>query len=367
MARMIRNKLVSTTQPTDGQVLTFVASSNTWECKTLVASEGGGPHATSHAYTGNDVVTPAAIGACADNDARLSDTRTPKAHSHEPAEVTGTAVVDNDARLTNARTPVVHDSTKHSVAYAAASDLTTHMEAASPHSGHESTTNKGQANGYAGLGVDGKVPAAQLPASSGSSPAWHGALYSAFGDCDPAIALQMMQCNPINATPTNIAITVARCAYFKPPADITVQKIRAFGVGATTNIYRVAIYRFSDKARLTSELAFTTVAQTWVAIGSGLGLTLTAGEIYLIAVSVNTTGTTAGLQCLGATTGRIGVLPTAWPGNLDVDMVSPIISPFGFCQFAVTAGALPVTAPTLAARAAWTGGMPAFFLDANNT
>lgn len=43
-----------------------------------------------------------------------------------------------------------------------------------------------------------------------------------------------------------------------------------------------------------------------------------------------------------------------------------IILSMGFCQFAVTTGALPATAATLAIQAAWTGGMPAFFLDNNN-
>jgi len=45
----------------------------------------------------------------------------------------------------------------------------THVAAAAPHSGHEQTANKGQADGYASLGSDGKVPATQLPASSGGS------------------------------------------------------------------------------------------------------------------------------------------------------------------------------------------------------
>jgi hypothetical protein len=109
-------------------------------------------------------------------------------------------------------------------------------------------TLKGAANGVAELGADGKVPAAQLPAS-GSSPVWHGKLYGAWGDCDPNALLQIVQCNPINATPTNITVSLARCACFRVPANITVNKLRAFGIGATTNIYRVAIYRASDKAR----------------------------------------------------------------------------------------------------------------------
>jgi hypothetical protein len=39
-----------------------------------------------------------------------------------------------------------------------------------------------------------------------------------------------------------------------------------------------------------------------------------------IAVSVDTVGTTAGMHCMSATTGRIGVLPQSWPGNLDIDL-----------------------------------------------
>lgn len=281
-------------------------------------------------------------------DPRLSDARTPTTHVHSPGDVAGTAVVTDDARLTDARVPTVHDGTKHSTAY-------------------EAAANKGQANGYAGLGADGKVPLAQLPPlGGGTTPAWHGVLAGAYGDSDPHRLLHLIQDNPINATPTNISITVARCAYFRVPANLTVNKIRAFGVGATTSVYRCAIYRASDRARLTAELAFSTASQAWVAIGSGLGVTLTAGELYFVAVSVNAVGTTAGLQCIGSTTGRIGVLPTGWPGSLNIDLASPIIQPFAFAQFPVTNGALPNPAATLVARAAWTGGMPGFFLDSNN-
>lgn len=58
--------------------------------------------------------------AVVNNDARLTDARTPTAHAstHElggsdeleldPTQVTGTAVVDSDSRLTDARTPVAH-------------------------------------------------------------------------------------------------------------------------------------------------------------------------------------------------------------------------------------------------------------------
>ncbi len=331
----------------------------------FASGEGGGPHADTHATGQSDPVSPSAIGAASES-ALSSHTgaaaphsgHAASSHAHAPEDVTGTAVITSDSRLSDARTPTAHalDGALH----AACTDITTHNADTSKH-GLLPKLGGGTANF---LRADGTWAAP--PGGSGGTPAWHGAIYGALGDCDPGRVLQMMQHNPINATPTNIAITVARCALFRPPTAITVQKIRAFGVGATTNIYRCAIYRVSDRVRLTAELAFSTTSQAWVAIGSGLGVTLDAGVLYLIAVSVNATGTTAGCLCIGATTGRIGVLPTSWPGNLDVDLASPLVPPIGFCQFAVTAGALPNPAPALSARAAWTGGMPGFFLDANN-
>ncbi len=205
-----------------------------------------------------------------------------------------------------------------------------------------------------------------IHAGGGSPPAWKGAIAGAWDDGSPSDLLDMMLNNPINATPTNIAITVARCAFFTLDTQLVVNKIRFFGVGALTNVYRVAIYRLSDLARLTAELPFTTVAQTWGTAGAALNLTLLANTIYFIAVAVNAVGTTAGVQCMSSTTGRIGVLPTNWPGNLKINLVPPKIGGTGFCQFAVTAGALPNPANTLALQGAWTGGMPAFFLDNNN-
>jgi hypothetical protein len=203
----------------------------------------------------------------------------------------------------------------------------------------------------------------------GSSPSWFGNIVAAYGDGDPTRALQMMQAaGVVSPTPTNIGTGVARIAYFRLAQALTVNKIRWFGVGAVTTVYRVAIYRDSDSARLTSELAFTTAAQAWGSV-SASALALSADVLYFVAVAVNTTGTTAGVLALGASPGATAgqmVLPTGWPGNLDIDIASPKISPYGFAQFAVTSGALPATAPARSNQAAWTGGMPAFFLDNNN-
>jgi hypothetical protein len=171
----------------------------------------------------------------------------------------------------------------------------------------------------------------------------------------------------VAATPTNITASIARIAYFRPPADLVLNKIRFFGVGVTSNIYRVAIYNGDTLARLTSELAFTTASGAWGSVGSALNLTLSANQLYFAAVSVNTTGTTAGCLCfsptVAATTGLIGVLPKSWPGNLDIDLG---YIDGAFAQFAVTTGALPNPAATIAAQAAWTGGFPLLLLDNNN-
>lgn len=199
-------------------------------------------------------------------------------------------------------------------------------------------------------------------------PSWYGVVYGAYGDCDPQKMLETATTSgTVAPTPTNIAVSVARIAYFVPPKDITVNRIRFYGVGATTNLYRVAIYNGDTLARLTAELPFSTAANTWGAAGTSLNLTLTAGQLYFIAVAVNVTGTTAGVLAFGptvaGTTGQIAVLPKNYPGSLDIDLEH---IKGAFAQFAVTNGALPATAPAIATQAAWTGGMPAFWLDSNN-
>lgn len=49
----------------------------------------------------------------------------------------------------------------------AAGLIATHEAASDPHTGYQKESEKGQADGYASLGADGKVPSAQLPAGTG--------------------------------------------------------------------------------------------------------------------------------------------------------------------------------------------------------
>jgi len=196
----------------------------------------------------------------------------------------------------------------------------------------------------------------------GDSPPWKGAIIACWKNGDPHWVLNSMLHAPNHATPANIGTSVARCAFFKTDTSIIVNRIRWFGVGATSGIYHVAVYRVSDGARMFVVDDFNTAAQAWGSAAVS-GVTIASGVLYLVAASVDTTGATAGVACHSGPTGRIGVLPTSWPGNLDIDAASPKVDAMGFCQFTVTSGALPSTLPSLAAQASWTGGMPAFFLD----
>lgn len=216
-----------------------------------------------------------------------------------------------------------------------------------------------------GTNIIGNTP------GGGSSPAWKGAIAAAWGDGDPAPALRHMTAAGVaSPTPTNITITVARCSFFRLDTALVLNKFRFYGVGATTGIYRVAIYpAVAGQAKLVGVDDFNTALAAWGSAGSALNVTLAANTLYLLAVAVDATGTTPGILALSPTTAATtGVmkLPTGWPGNLDFDAASPKVSPFGFCQFAVTTGALPATLPTLVNGAAWTGGMPAMFLDNSN-
>jgi len=198
---------------------------------------------------------------------------------------------------------------------------------------------------------------------------WYGLVAGAYGSGDPAQLMALVQQGGVIApTPTNVGTSVARLSFFRLPFDLVVNKIRFYGVGATSAIFQVAIYRWSDLARLTAQLAMTTVASTWGAAGSALALTLTKDTLYFLACSVNTTGTTAGPAAFGTTiattTGQIATAPASLPGNLAAGAAL-----LGYqAQMTVSSGALPnpAVAGNIVAQAAWTGGMPAFWLDNSN-
>jgi hypothetical protein len=218
------------------------------------------------------------------------------------------------------------------------------------------------------LFINENLDVSYLSSGGEITPSYYGVIVGAFGCGNPNTLLSMCQNNGVvSATPTNIGTSIARCCFFRLPFDLTVNKIRYYGVGDTTDIYHVAIYRYSDLARLTADYTFSTAANTWGIIGNNIGLSLATGILYFMACSVDTTGTTAGVLCMGATvtatTGQIQSAPQSLPVSLDAD--NGYLYSYNF-QFAVTTGALPDPAAELVAQAAWTGGMPAFWLDSNN-
>lgn len=255
--------------------------------------------------------------------------------------------------------------------------------------------SRGVANGVASLDGSTLLPTAQLPthdiltkhdgfpggstnflradgtwnapAGGGSPPAWKGAIVVGWGNGDPAPALRHMQAaGVVSPTPTNITTSIARCAFFQLDTAITVNRVRWYGVGNTTGVYRLAVYRVSDGVQMFAVNDFNTASATWgsAAISS---VVLASGVLYLVAIAVDSTGTTAGILALGpttaATTGQM-INAKNWPGNLDIDAGK--IDPYAFVQFAVTGGSLPSTLPSLVNQAAWTGGMPALFFDNNS-
>jgi hypothetical protein len=287
------------------------------------------------------------------DDTRNSNARTPTAHSHPESEITN-LVTDLGNKV------VVAGQIGGT---AASPDVRGLRETGGPTLLTLGAVAEGQVLTRSGANLIGTTP------GGGSPPAWKGAVIGCWKDGDPHWVIDSMLHNPVHATPTNISITVARCAFFKLDTQLLHRKMRFFGVGATTNVYRFNLYRLSDGAQMIDgAFAFTTAAQAWGGVGNiNIGnKTLDPGVIYVIAVAVNAVGTTAGVACHSGTTGRIGIIPTNWPGSLKIDASPAKIDAMGFCQFAVTGGVLPTTLPTLVLQSAWTGGMCALFLDSNN-
>ena len=219
--------------------------------------------------------------------------------------------------------------------------------------------------GATGTGAQGPTG----PTGPAATNPWDGLVVGCLGNGDPGhLMAQCQRGGIICPTPTDISVSVARCSAFMLSAPLTFNRIRAYGVGSVSGAYRVAIYQLGNLVRRTNQLTFNTTANAWVSIGSGINCTLDANVVYFIAVAVSATGTTAGLLAsgttVGAATGQIQTIPASLPGNLN--LTSWKLNSFLF-QFAVTSGALPNPAATLAAQAAWTGGMPAFWLDASDT
>lgn len=196
--------------------------------------------------------------------------------------------------------------------------------------------------------------------AGGSNPSWWGVLYSTGNDCDPLEDLREATMGAIaGPTPTGITTSIARCRLFRPPQTMAVVRVRLFGVGATTNLYKFAIYpRGTGAARLWESGTVTSAANTWLNIT--VAFSVTGGTEYWFCVTAATTGTTAGFRSM--------------PAPLASNFWGADAAPLGgrglslpvFAQFAVTSGAFPATLPAVAAAAyaaGTTGSVPFAWLD----
>lgn len=161
-------------------------------------------------------------------------------------------------------------------------------------------------------------------------------------------------------TPTALTTTTARCWSYNSQFRIVVNRLRWFGIGATTT-HRLAVYRLSDGVQVIGPISLTTTADAWNS-ATVPAVTLAANTPYIVALSTTATGTTAGLRT--SATPAVGPpLQATTPGGL---ALAGGDHRFWFAQFAVTAGVLPATLPTLVRATGWTGGIPLFFFDSNS-
>jgi hypothetical protein len=249
-------------------------------------------------------------------------------------------------------------------------------------------TVKGRFRRISGAGTPGVNRADLLVVAHQGAVAakpWYGKIIGAMGGGDPNDLWARTKLGVVNTTPTNLGTTRARVAIITPEVDHTFNRIRYFGIGAVTGLYRMQIYNLVTGAPLltggsggSGAIVFTTASNVWRAVtdtgpggvgGTGVGatlnLTLSAGVPYGVAFSTHTTGTTAGILCvdssLSSTSGQM-LNPFGAPGNLDP---AHGFMNVGYAELAVSTGVLPATCAwaNLLAPGSWTGGFPAVWLD----
>ena len=120
----------------------------------------------------------------------------------------------------------------------------------------------------------------------------------------------------------------------------------------------MALYRISDGARLTGQLAWNTTAGGIDTVASSQNIALTAGVLYAVAITVSSAASsTNGLYGITLAPG-FNVAPLSYPNEMDLDANNFLSTGFGLC--ATTGGDLPSTLPTI--TAATNLVMPLFFL-----
>jgi len=200
-----------------------------------------------------------------------------------------------------------------------------------------------------------------LGGAGAANPPWYGILHTNYGDCDPQKSLLLHTMAAVaGPTPTNIGTSVARCVQFTSPANITVNRVKMFGVGATSGLYKLAIYPVGLGSSKIWEATVNSAANTWMVYAGSGPFSLVAETKYWFCVTVTATGTTAGFRSLAAPLGT-----AFWSADNSVIGGRSFSLPV-FAQFAVTGGAFPATLPAIVAAAyaaGTTGSVPFALLD----
>lgn len=207
--------------------------------------------------------------------------------------------------------------------------------------------------------------ASDIPAGGGSDvpEPWEGKIAVAWGDGNPSLldvlmGFQNTVISVANPTPTAITTTVGRLVMFRLKSELTVNRIRYFGINAVAGIYTAAIYNASTGARVWTQTI--TVAAGWNSIATGLPITLAANTPYWMGIGANAASAVVGFRSPASPiTNSLGLV--ALPGNLNLFAASR------FAQVTLVAGAWPDPLPALAAAAFASGGttgtVPLFYLD----
>jgi hypothetical protein len=204
-----------------------------------------------------------------------------------------------------------------------------------------------------------------LSASTTGVEPWAGGLTAAIDDGRPSNDKEWNYLSGpgtlATLTPTLLTTSVARCWSYNCQFSIVVNRLRWWGVAAVSAIYKLAVYRLSDGVQVIGPLTVTTTADAWNSV-TVPAVTLAPNTPYIVALSVVSTGTTAGLRT-GGTPLVYPPLQASTPGALALSVGD---HRFWFGQFAVTSGVLPSTLPTLVRGTGWTAGLPLFFFDSNS-
>lgn len=196
---------------------------------------------------------------------------------------------------------------------------------------------------------------------SGYAPPWvktgANTIFSNYGDGDPGQAAFLHQIAPSLGnsalSPTGLGTNRAVGHRFRLPYDLAVGHIRAYPIGATTNLFRFGIYPATPgSTKLWDSGTFTTAPDTWLDITASTPFTLTADTDYWFFAAVVATSVTSVFRVMpsapAASSMNFWGASAAPLGGLSIGLPEQI-------QIAVTTGVLPSTLPSLVAMAGGPG------------